>query len=115
MIPLRVFLKRQRYKVAIAAVLSTLSVAVAPEHSGLAQDHIGEALSMCLAVVEGAAFLLAAGLAVKVPRRSRSTPDPVADSRAGRLRARAIGAVAACRPVVASGLPSLIAGLARDR
>jgi hypothetical protein len=72
MIPLRVFLKRQRYKVAIAAVLSTLSVAVAPEHSGLAQDHIGEALSMCLAVVEGAAFLLAAGLAVKVPRRSRS-------------------------------------------
>ncbi|MGH2963336.1 MAG: hypothetical protein ACRDVF_17575 [Microbacterium sp.] len=63
MIGVRCFLKRQRYRIVIAAVLGALSVAVALEHSGIDHENVAEAVSMCgLAVLEGAAGLLAAAI-----------------------------------------------------
>jgi hypothetical protein len=71
MIGIRSFLHRHRHRIALAAVLSALCVALAVEHSGLGQEHMGEAISMCLAVVEGGALLAAAGLGLSKPRLPR--------------------------------------------
>jgi hypothetical protein len=76
MIGIRSFLHRHRHRIALAAVLSALCVALAVEHSGLGQEHMGEAISMCLAVVEGGALALAAGLGLRktrLPRPPRRT------------------------------------------
>lgn len=53
----RDFLARHRHRIALIAILGALSFAIAAEHGGLGHggpidDGMGEAISMCLAIVD---------------------------------------------------------------
>ena len=90
MIRLRCFLGRRRQRIALAAVLAALCVALSVEHSGLGVDRMGDLASMCLAVLDGAAVLLLSAVGLAAVRRPRPpvtilaaaplalTPPPIA-------------------------------------
>jgi hypothetical protein len=76
----RDFLARHRHRIALVAVLGALSFAIAAEHSGLghggaAHDGMGEAISLCLAIVGGGIALgLGAAALASFTRRRGSIP-----------------------------------------
>jgi hypothetical protein len=76
MIRQREFLGRNRHRVALLAVLASLSLAVVLEHSGLEHpqmgDDMGPAISMCLAIVGMGAVLIGVVAVFRDPRMQRS-------------------------------------------
>ena len=73
MIRQREFLRRNRRRVTLLAVLAALGLALVAEHSGLENPHMDDgmahAVSMCLAVLGGGALGIgAAALARACPR-----------------------------------------------
>ncbi|MGI9020659.1 MAG: hypothetical protein ACR2G3_08125 [Solirubrobacterales bacterium] len=71
MIRLRCLLERHRSRIALAAVLAALCVALTVEHSGFGQEHVGEVASLCLAVLGGAAVVILSAVGVASMRRLR--------------------------------------------
>ncbi|MDQ3571407.1 MAG: hypothetical protein M3383_00940 [Actinomycetota bacterium] len=71
MIWLRRFLACHCDRVALAAVLATICVALTFEHSGIGQDHMGDVVSMCLAVLDGAAVIALTAGGLTAIRRLR--------------------------------------------
>jgi hypothetical protein len=76
----RDFLARNRHRIALLAVLGTISLAVVAEHSGLGHgelmdDGMGDVVSMCLAIVDAGVALLFGGVALfALPRRFAVAP-----------------------------------------
>ena len=76
MIQLRVFFERNRHRIALAAVLATLCIALTVEHSGFGGDQMGEVASMCMAVFDGSALLLLSAVGIAGRRQPQSQPTP---------------------------------------
>ncbi len=70
-IRLRALIKRRPHRGMFVALLAALCMLLAWEHGGFAEDHMGEAVSICLAVVESAAILVAGGATLRRARRPR--------------------------------------------
>jgi hypothetical protein len=75
----REFLNRHKRRLALLATLGVLAVALVIEHSGLghgemADTDMGQAISMCLAIVEAGAVLVGAIALFKI--RPRFSPAP---------------------------------------
>lgn len=76
----REFLSRHRHQLALLATLGVLAFAVVLEHSGLghgemADTDMGQAISMCLAIVEVGAVFVGAMTLFKI--RPRFSPAPL--------------------------------------
>jgi hypothetical protein len=66
---LRARLRRRRGRVAIVSAVALLGAAVAMAHTSVADDHMGEAAAICLAiVVSGAAVAALPALGGLLPR-----------------------------------------------
>lgn len=75
----RQFLRRNRHRLALLAVLGGLAFALAAEHSGLqgahADDGMTDAVSMCLAVLGVGVAAIGAAALVRAPTRRRAPRD----------------------------------------
>jgi hypothetical protein len=59
-------LRRQRRRLAVLAVMLGLAGAVVTAHSVMAADHMGDGVTMCLAVAETAVIAIGAALVIRV-------------------------------------------------
>jgi hypothetical protein len=93
-IALRAFLQRQSRRLLILAGFGLVFIAVALAHSGAGEDHMAgdqmaQAISTCLAVLQGGVGLLLAGLVVRARRLARAPRSIAAPAGpAGHLRPR---------------------------
>lgn len=86
MISLRIFLKKQRHRIAVVAAVGALALAVGWVHGGGTHSAIGETASLCLAILDASgAILLLAGpgpVGLGDRRRTRRTL-PIASTSCG--------------------------------
>jgi hypothetical protein len=92
----REFLGRHKHQLALVADLGVLALALVLEHSGLghgemADTDMGEAISMCLAIVEAGAVLIGASALLRTrprfaPAAHRMFVGPVVAVRAAGVR-----------------------------
>lgn len=79
------FLHRQRRRLLLFATLLALGGVVAGAHGAMAQDHMGDGMVMCTAVLEAAALAVVAAVlfgvppAIRLPRWIVVEPDPCSD------------------------------------
>lgn len=74
LIALNTSLRRQRRRLVLVAAVVVLATGVAAAHSALGDRHMGEGMTICLAVADSALLALGAVLAVRLPTGSWIRP-----------------------------------------